>query len=129
MKKPAKVSKGRTCETKGDRSQISLQAGLPIRSLVLVEGVYRLRLPLARKIASGGVRRVAYVCGERTSCLADVTRRLWYWRKVGVETRIFVMPGAEHGYSRGFSGLGRQVLGWVGGRGSGRPTSPAPDPP
>lgn len=81
--------------------------------LVLVEGVFRLRGKWSRRLHRRGVRRVAYVCGEKTHCQVQVPKRKQYLTRAGIAVRSFVIPGAGHGYGDRFDPVAEQILTWV----------------
>ncbi len=86
--------------------------------LVLVEGVARFHRRRARQLAARGIRRVAFLCGARshTLCPENAKRRVWYLKRAGIRTRIFIMPGTGHAHPRPFAPLAQRVLTWVRGQ-------------
>lgn len=81
--------------------------------LILVEGVARLRSKWSRRLHRRGVRRVAYVCGEKTHCQVQVPRRKQYLTRAGIAVRSFVIPGAGHEYGDHFDPVAERILTWV----------------
>ena len=84
---------------------------LAFTSVVLAEGGFGITVPLARTAAARGVKRVVYVCGERTYCPRRSRQLVKVWRQghiPGVKT--VVMPGVGHGYPADFDPIGQQVL-------------------
>jgi hypothetical protein len=81
--------------------------------LILVEGVARLRRKWSRRLFRRGVRRVAYVCGEKTHCAVQLPKRMAYLRKAGTTVRSFTIPGAHHGYGEHFDPVAKGILSWV----------------
>jgi dienelactone hydrolase len=81
--------------------------------LILVEGVARLRRKWTRRILKRGVRRVAYVCGEKTHCAEQLPQRIAHLQRVGITVRSFVIPGAHHGYGSRFDPLAKRILAWI----------------
>lgn len=81
--------------------------------LILVEGVARLGRRWTRRMFRRGVRRVAYVCGEKTHCAVQLPKRLEYLKKAGITVQTFVVPGASHGYGDHFDPVGARILSWA----------------
>lgn len=106
------------------------QAGGFFRALVLVEGVPRFHHRMARRLAHIGVRRVAFLCGDRshTHCRRDAPRRAWFLRRQGIKSRIWVLPHTGHATPRCFAPWADRVLSWALGRRPDAPTSRAGTP-
>ncbi len=81
--------------------------------LIVVEGVARLRGKWARRLYARGVRRVAYVCGEKTSCPEQVPKRKQYLSRAGISVQTFVIPGVRHEYGSNFDPVAERILRWV----------------
>ncbi len=81
--------------------------------LILVEGVARVRRKWSRRMYRRGVRRVAYVCGEKTHCAEQLPKRLVHLKRAGITVRSFVIPGAHHGYGPRFDPLAERILAWI----------------
>jgi predicted esterase len=79
----------------------------------LVEGGDAIDFSLMRRLAKRGLGRVAYLCGQHSGCGRRAKAALRRWRRAGVEARLWIMPGAGHGYSDDFDPLGKQVLAWL----------------
>jgi pimeloyl-ACP methyl ester carboxylesterase len=89
------------------------QSRLRFRAAVLVEGGARVDFARMRLARERGLERVAYLCGERSACRRRVPRARRRWRRAGVASRLWIMPGVGHGYSDDFDPLAREVLRWV----------------
>lgn len=81
--------------------------------LILVEGVARLRRKWTRRMFRRGVRRVAYVCGEKTHCAEQLPERIVHLQRAGIKVRSFGIPGAHHGYGDHFDPVAARILSWV----------------
>ncbi|MFH2005978.1 MAG: hypothetical protein ABI333_05260 [bacterium] len=93
--------------------EVALYSGGLFKRIVFVEGVTRLRQKYVLRLRDEGVCRVAYLCGEKTTCLEQTRRRLWYWESAGIPVRTFVLPKAGHAYGPHFDVVAARVLAWI----------------
>ncbi len=80
---------------------------------VFVEGGAGVSRTEIRNLAKGGLRRVAYLCGQYSSCGPKARRAVRRWKRRGVPARLWIMPGVGHNYNADFEPLARKVLIWL----------------
>ena len=90
-----------------------LGSRLKYRHAVFVEGGTGVDGAQIRQLARRGLKSVAYLCGQYTSCGRKSRLAARRWRRRGVQAKRWIMPRAGHGYSENFDRLAREVFTWL----------------
>jgi hypothetical protein len=80
---------------------------------IFVEGGAGVSRSEIRTLAKRGLGRVAYLCGQYSSCGPKARRAVRRWKRHGVSARLWIMPGVGHNYNANFEPLALKVLTWL----------------
>lgn len=87
---------------------------MDFKHLILIEGGYQVTLSIAKTAARKGVKSAVYLCGENTPCSKRTPRLQRIWKRAGVQSATFVMPGVGHGYPANFDPIAEKAFDFLG---------------